>query len=105
MTSHIVDVSGTELATEIASSKKTLLVVFSAPWCGPCKAMTPALDALAKERSDQVRVLKVNVDENKEIAQHLAIRAVPTLLVYKDGVAVATKTGAQSRSQLETLIA
>lgn len=78
-----------------------------APWCGPCKAMMPAIEKLAEEYNtpdSDVQIKKVNVDEDPEIAASKGIRGIPTLIVEKDGVEIARRTGAQTLAQLTELI-
>ncbi|MDR1438076.1 MAG: thioredoxin [Puniceicoccales bacterium] len=76
------------------------LVDFYAPWCGPCKAMAPAIDSLAQEFNSQVAIAKVNIDEAPNLGEELSIRAVPTIIFFKNGVAVETLTGARTKAEL-----
>lgn len=71
-------------------SEGIVLVDFYAEWCGPCKMLGPALEALANERAD-VKIIKVNIDEQEELTQRFGIMSVPTLLLYKDGVNISQK--------------
>ena len=79
---------------EVLKSAEPVLVDFHAEWCGPCKAMAPALDQVATEMKGKVKVVKVDVDQNPTITGKYAIRAMPTLLVFRDGKVIATHTGA-----------
>ncbi|MBR2535495.1 MAG: thioredoxin [Hyphomicrobium sp.] len=79
---------------EVLKSSVPVLVDFHAVWCGPCKAMAPALDAVAKELDGKVKVVKVDVDENPNTAGTYGIRAMPTLLMFKDGQVTGQHTGA-----------
>lgn len=79
---------------EIVSSEKPTLVDFHATWCGPCKAMAPVLDQLKKELKDEVRILKIDVDKNQELASKLGVRGVPTFILYKSGKKVWRQSGA-----------
>ena len=79
---------------EVINSKEPVVVDFFAEWCGPCKAMAPALDQVAKEMAGKVKVVKVDVDQCPEITQKYRIQAMPTLMVFKDGKVASTNVGA-----------
>jgi thioredoxin 1 len=79
---------------EVLKSSEPVLVDFHAEWCGPCKAMAPALDQVAKELEGKVKVVKVDVDANPQVTGHYGIRAMPTMLIFKDGKVAAQHTGA-----------
>lgn len=85
---------------EIVSSDKPTLVDFYATWCGPCKTMSPILDQLKKELKDQVRILKIDVDKNQELASKLGVRGVPTFILYKSGKKVWRQSGAIDKNIL-----
>lgn len=84
----------------LAENEKLTVVDFWAPWCGPCKMIAPHLDALAAERAD-VKVVKLNVDEEQQVAAQFAIRSIPTMMIFKKGQLVSTKVGALSKSDLQ----
>jgi thioredoxin 1 len=90
--------------TQVSGSQLPVLVDFWAPWCQPCKQMAPALDSLAEAMSEKVRIVKINVDENPEAASQYGIRALPTLMVFKNGAPTATKFGLQSMSALKVWV-
>lgn len=91
--------------TEVIGSKEPVVVDFFAEWCGPCKAMAPALDLVAKEMAGKVKVVKVDVDQNPEITQKYRIQAMPTLMIFKDGKVAATQVGALvQKTKLEAWI-
>lgn len=87
-------VSDSTFEQEVLKSKEPVLVDFFAEWCGPCKAMAPALDQVAAEMKGKLKVVKVDVDQNPGIAQKYAIRAMPTLMVFKGGQVAAQHVGA-----------
>ncbi|MGH8279789.1 MAG: thioredoxin [Gammaproteobacteria bacterium] len=81
-----------------------MLLDYWAEWCAPCKAMTPVLDEVAQEYQDRLRVVKVNVEHDPQIARHYGVRSQPTLMLFKHGSTEAQKTGALSKSQLKAFI-
>ena len=80
------------------------LVDFWAPWCGPCKAIAPMLDELAGELGGKARIVKMNVDENPEVAGSFGIMSIPTLILFKDGKPVNKLVGGQPKPQLKAFI-
>lgn len=84
---------------EVMASEKTVLLDFFAPWCGPCQMLGPVVDALAEELPD-VKVAKVNVDEERELAKRYRVFSVPTLVVIKDGQVARRAVGAASREEI-----
>lgn len=87
-------VSDTTFEAEVLKSSEPVLVDFFAEWCGPCKAMAPALDAVASELKGKVKVVKVDVDQNPSVTTNYGVQAMPTLLLFKDGKVAAQHTGA-----------
>ncbi len=100
----IKHVSDSSFETDVLQSSKPVLVDFWAEWCGPCKAIAPALDELASTYGDKLQIAKVNVDENRTVPAKFGIRGIPTLMVFKDGQLAATKVGAMSKAQLAQFI-
>lgn len=88
---------------EVLNSEKPVLVDFWASWCGPCKMLSPVVEELAEEL-DEVRVGKINVDEQGELGQKFNVMSIPTLLVFKDGKVSATSVGVKSKSEILELL-
>jgi thioredoxin 1 len=97
MTKELTDQSFQEL---VASSDKLVLVDFWAPWCGPCKQLTPIIDSLAEEMKDKVTVAKINIDDHPDAAARYNVRGIPTLILFKNGKVADTKVGALPKSAL-----
>ncbi len=88
------EVSDANFKAEVLESSVPVVVDFFAEWCGPCKAMAPALEACAKEMEGKVKIVKVDVDQNPGITQQYRIQTMPTLMMFKDGKVAATQVGA-----------
>ena len=97
-------VTDSEFEAEVLNSDKPVLVDFWAEWCGPCKAIAPPLDELAADYGDRLKVVKVDIDENQEMAQQFGIRSIPQLLVFKDGNEVDRMVGVVPKKQLSEKI-
>ena len=104
MSEHIHHVSDDTFESEVLQAKQPVLVDYWAEWCGPCKAIAPTLEEVAKEYTGKLKVAKVNVDENQEIPRKYGIRGIPTLMLFKNGNIEATKVGALSKSQLTAFL-
>ena len=90
---------------EVLKSDKPVLVDFWAPWCGPCRMLAPALAEIAAEKGDKIKVGKVNVDENPELAAQYGISGIPAMLLFKAGKVAATSVGFKPKPELEVFIA
>ena len=95
----IVNVSDQSFNTEVEGTG-TVLVDFWAPWCGPCKMLAPILEELAADVGDDVKIAKVNVDENPESASRFGVMSIPTLILFKDGQPVDKVVGLNSKENL-----
>ncbi len=104
MSEHIRYVTDATFTAEVLQSQSPVLVDYWAEWCGPCKAIAPTLEEVAKEYTGKLKVAKVNVDENQEIPRKYGIRGIPTLMLFKNGNIEATKVGALSKSQLTAFL-
>ena len=97
-------VSDSTFEASVLKSDLPVLVDFWAPWCGPCRAVGPIVDEVAGEFAGRVRVFKMNVDENPATPTKFGIRAIPTLIVFKNGEAVEQRTGALPKDQIVQLL-
>lgn len=104
MSQHIQHVSDDAFAKDVLQSDVPVLVDFWAEWCGPCKMIAPILDEVAQEYQGKIKIAKLNVDQNTETPAKYGIRGIPTLILFKNGDAVATRVGALTKSQLTAFI-
>jgi len=98
--SATIELDESNFDREIANSEKPVIVDFWAEWCGPCKMIAPLLDEIAKEKADSVKVAKVNVDNNQSLSFKYNIRAIPSLLFFKNGQLRDQITGMTSKKDL-----
>jgi thioredoxin 1 len=87
--------------TEVLKSDGKVIVDFWAEWCGPCHAVSPVLDKIAEERSGEVRLVKVNIDEEEGLARKYGIASIPTIILFKEGEPAAAAIGAQPKGAIE----
>ena len=100
MAGSVIDVTDTTFQAEVLESETPVLVDFWAPWCGPCRVVSPILEDINNERDD-VRVVKVNTDDNPHTAADYGILAIPTLILFKDGAEAKRVVGALPKRRLE----
>jgi thioredoxin len=98
-----ISVNKNNFNQEVLNSDKPVLMDFWAPWCGPCRMVVPLVEEIAKERSD-IKVVKINVDEEQELAMQFGVMNIPTLVVMKNGKIVNQVTGARPKAQILAML-
>lgn len=101
---NIVEITDKNFEQEVSKSELPVLVDFWAAWCGPCRAIAPVIDELANEYAGKIKIGKCNVDENPITPSRYGIRAIPTLIFFKNGSVVEQITGAVAKSQIAAVI-
>ena len=99
----LINGSMSNFQSEVLDAKKTVLVDFYATWCGPCRMISPILEQIASERDD-IKIVKVNVDEEGELAAQYGIMSIPTLLVFKNGEVTQRSMGAKPKGQILAML-
>ena len=102
--SNIVNTTDASFESDVLNSDTPVLVDYWAPWCGPCKMIAPILEQISEEYGDNLKIVKVNIDENEATPQKYGVRGIPTLSLFKGGNVEATKVGALSKSQLAAFL-
>ena len=95
-----IKINDNSFEQEVLKSENLTLVDFWAEWCGPCKMIGPALEEISEEMKNEIRITKLNIDENPSTPQKYGVRGIPTLLLFKNGEVVAEKIGALSKTKL-----
>lgn len=104
MSENISHISDDNFEQEVLESDQPVLVDYWAEWCGPCKMIAPILDEIAGEYQGKLKITKLNIDDNPTTPPKYGVRGIPTLMIFKNGNAEATKVGALSKSQLTAFI-
>jgi thioredoxin 1 len=104
MSQYVNDLNEAGLDDELTQSKVPILVDFWAPWCGPCRAMAPAVNSAAEKLGSNARVYKINVDENPDVSPRFNIKGIPTLIVFKDGREAKRLVGVATKEQIQALV-
>ena len=104
MAGAVKEITQDQFESEVMEESKPVLVDFWAPWCGPCKTLGPVLEELAKDNEGRLKVVKVNVDENQDLAQKYDVMSIPTMFVFKDGQLVDSFMGAMNKQALSEKI-
>ena len=101
---NITELNNENFEKEVLQSEKTVLIDFWASWCGPCRMMSPVVDNIAETMGDKLKVCKVNIDENQELAEKYQVMTIPTFLVIKNGREIGRTIGVQSKEDILKLI-
>jgi thioredoxin 1 len=96
-----IDVTEATFEQEVLKSDKAVLVDFWAEWCGPCHAVAPVLDKIVEERQDEIKLVKVNIDQEQALSLKYGVMSIPTMILFRDGEPAAAAIGAQPKSALE----
>ncbi|MCI9177119.1 MAG: thioredoxin [Clostridia bacterium] len=100
----VITLENKNFEKEVLQSQKTVLIDFWASWCGPCRMMAPVVEEIAQSQEETLKVGKVNIDENQELAEKYGVMSIPTFIVIKNGQETARTVGVQSKEEIMKLI-
>ncbi|MBS5480177.1 MAG: thioredoxin [Acutalibacteraceae bacterium] len=100
----VLSVSKRSFSDEVLSSSLPVLIDFWAPWCGPCRMLSPIVDEVAKDHRADLKVVKVNIDEEPELAGEFGVMSIPTLVLMKNGKIAASAVGVRPKQQIEAML-
>ncbi len=100
----VIELTSQNFESEVLKSDVPVLVDFWAPWCGPCRMVSPIVDEIAEEVQGKAKVGKVNVDEQGDLAAQFGVMSIPTIMVFKNGEAVSTSVGAKPKAELLAML-
>lgn len=101
---NVLEVTDVSFQSEVLSSDRPVLVDFWAPWCGPCRQLSPVIEQLAAENSDSFKVVKIDIDNSPKVASQYRISSIPTLMFFKQGQMVDQMVGAQPKARLQDVM-